>query len=157
MPREQARSLRHAVIAVGALGALSLSVPVSLWLDPDGIFPAHRPADHAVQTRIFDGDGRPLSGQVRLRPGSSTEIVVTGFSAAEPILLRRSGSAATFPGGRADQHGVFHYRFTVPASMSGAQSLTVIGSIDQAGSASGNQARTTVFRFVVSAEQAGDR
>ncbi len=155
MPRDSARSLRAAVIAVAALGAVSLSVPASLWLTPGGVFPGPRPADHSVQVRGFDGEGRQLASPARLRPGSSTEIVVTGFSAAEPVLLRHSTSAASFPGGRADEHGVFRYRLTVPTTMSGAHSLTVLGSLDQAGRQPGSSPRSAVFQFVVSPDQAG--
>ena len=155
MPRDSARSLRAAVVAVGALGALSLSVPASLWMAPGGVFPVLRPVDHSVQTPGLDGEGRQLASPARLRPGSSTEIVVTGFSAAEPVLLRHSASAATFPGGRADGHGVFRYRLTVQATMSGAQSLTVLGSPDRAGRQPGSSPRVAVFQFVVTADQAG--
>jgi hypothetical protein len=158
VPRESARSLRPAVLAVAAFGALCLSVPGSLLLDSDGIFPALRPVDRGVHAQVLDDEGRQLSGPVHLRPGSSTRILVSGFAAAEPILLRRSGSTVTFAGGQADQHGVFSYRFTVPPSMSGAQSLTVIGSLDQSGSpATGHGRHTAVIHFVVSAERAGQR
>ncbi|MEO6501514.1 MAG: hypothetical protein ABIQ09_06335 [Jatrophihabitantaceae bacterium] len=155
MPRDSARSLRAAVVAVAALGAVSLSVPASLWLAPSGVFPELRTAQHGVQARGFDGEGRQLSSPAWLRPGSSVEIVVTGFSAAEPILLRRSASSATVPGGRADEHGVFRYRLTVPATMSGTHSLTVLGSLDQAGRQPGSSSRAAVFQFVVSPDQAG--
>ncbi|HEX8081510.1 MAG TPA: hypothetical protein VF557_14965 [Jatrophihabitans sp.] len=155
MPRDSARSLRAAVVAVGALGALSLSVPASLWMAPGGVFPVLRPVDHSVQLRGLDGGGRQLSSPARLRPGSSTEIVVTGFSAAEPVLLRHSTGASAVPGGRADEHGVFRYRLTVPMTMSGTQSLTVLGSPDRAGRQLGNSPRAVVFQFVVSVDQAG--
>ena len=155
MSGESARSLRNAALAVGALGALSLSVPASLWLSPSGVFPVLRPVGHTVQARVLDGEGRLLDGPARLRPGSSTEIVVTGFDPDEPILLRSSAAAPPFPGGRADQGGVFRYRLAVPASMSGAHSLTVIGGLDQAGRQPDSLPRTAVFRFMVSADQAG--
>jgi hypothetical protein len=157
MPGESARSLRKATLAVGTLGALSLSVPASLWLSPSGVFPALRPVGHTVQARALDGNGGLVGSPARLRPGSSTEIVVTGFDQDEPILLRSSATEPTFPGGRADQDGVFRYRLRVPASMSGAHALTVIGSLEQAGHRSDSLPRTAVFRFVVSADQAGDR
>ena len=155
MPPDSARSLRAAVVAVGALGALSLSVPASLWMAPGGVFPVLRPADHSVQARGFDGEGRQLASPARLRPGSSTEIMVIGFQADEPVLLRLSTSAATFPGGRADERGVFRYRFMAPTTMSGAQSLTVLGSLDQAGRQSGRSPRAAVFEFVITVDQAG--
>ncbi|HEV2885447.1 MAG TPA: hypothetical protein VGX49_00930 [Jatrophihabitans sp.] len=152
MPRESVRSLRAAVLGVGALGALSLSVPASLWISPSRVFPALQPVGQTVQTATaFDANGRQLANPARLRPGSSTQIVVTGFSAQEPVLLRRPGDARTVSGGRADQQGVFRYRFTAPATTSGVQSLTVIGSLDQAGLPPSR----AVFRFVVSADQAG--
>lgn len=154
MPRESARSLRAAVIAVGVLGAVSLSVPAALWMSPE-VFPALRPVAHSLPASAFDSDGRQLGSPTRLRPGSSTDLVVTGFSAAEPIQLRHSASAATISGGRADEHGVFRYRFTVPATMSGAHSLTVLGSLEQAGRQPGSQPRAAVFHFVVSVDQAG--
>lgn len=154
MPRESARSLRAAVIAVGALGAVSLSVPAALWMSPE-VFPTLRPVAHNVPASVVDSEGRQLGSPTRLRPGSSTVLVVTGFSAAEPIQLRHSTSAATFDGGRADEHGVFRYRFTAPATMSGAHSLTVLGSPDRAGRQPGSPPRTAVFQFVVSADQAG--
>ncbi|HEX8094365.1 hypothetical protein [Jatrophihabitans sp.] len=157
MSGESARSLRNAALSVGALGALSLSVPMSLWLSPSGVFPVLRPVGHTVQARALDGEGRLLDRPARLRPGSSTEVEVTGFNPDEPILLRSSAGAPAVSGGRADQDGVFHYRLTVPTSMSGAHSLTVIGSLDQAGWQPGSVPRTAVFRFVVSADQAGDR
>jgi hypothetical protein len=150
MSGESARSLRKAVLAVGTLGALSLSVPASLWLSPSGVFPAPRPVGHSVEAGVLDGEGRLLHSPARLRPGSSTEIVVTGFSPGEPILLRSSAAAPAVPGGRAGQDGVFRYRFTVPVSMSGSHSLTVIGTLDQAGL----PPRRTVLRYVVSAGQA---
>lgn len=158
MPGESARSLRKGALAVGVLGALSLSVPASLWLSPKGVFPTLHPVGHTVQARLLDGGGRVLASPARLRPGSVTEIVVTGFDPDEPILLRSSaGASPTFPGGRADQHGVFRYRLTVPASMSGAHSLTVIGGFDQTGPQPDSLARTAVFRFVVNPDQAGNR
>ncbi|HEY0168724.1 MAG TPA: hypothetical protein VGB75_16890 [Jatrophihabitans sp.] len=143
------------MIAVGALGALSLSVPASLWMAPGGTLPGLRPVHSVVQAQGFDGEGRQLASPARLRPGSSIEIVVTGFSPAEPILLRRSASAAAFSGGRADRQGVFRYRLTVPAAMSGAQALTVIGSPGRAGGQPGSSPPTAVFQYVVSADQAG--
>jgi hypothetical protein len=157
MPGESARSLRKATLAVGTLGALSLSVPAFLWLSPSGVFPVLRPVGHTVQARVLDGGGRLVGSPARLRPGSATEILVTGFTPGEPILLRSAAVAPTFPGGWADQDGVFHYRLTVPASMSGAHSLTVIGNLDRAGRQLDSLLRTAVFRFVVSADQAGDR
>jgi hypothetical protein len=105
---------------------------------------------------VLDDQGRPLDSPARLRPGSSTTIVVTGFDPGEPILLRSSGAAAARPGGRADQHGVFRYRLTVPASMSGAQLLTLIGGAGSGLTASGHE-RAAVVRYVVSADQAGNR
>jgi hypothetical protein len=155
MPGESARSLRKAALAVGTLGALSLSVPVSLWLSPSGVFPALRPVAHTVQARVLDGGGRRLDSPARLRPGSTTEIEVTGFSPHEPILLRTSAGAPSFSGGRADQDGVFRYRLTVPASMSGAHALTVLGTPDPAVRQPGSLSQAVVFRFVVSADQTG--
>lgn len=155
MPRDSARSLRAAVVAVGALGALSLAVPASLWMAPDGVSPVMRSVDHSVQVGGFDGEGRQLVSPARLRPGSSTQIVVNGFGAAEPVLLRHSASSDTFPGGRADEHGVFRYRFTVPATLSGAQSLTVLSTLDQNGRQPGSSPRTAVFQYVVTVDQAG--
>ena len=157
MSGESVRSLRKAVISVGTLGALSLAVPASLLLPPGTLFPVLQPVGQPVQARMFDDGGRPLDSPARLRPGSSTELVVTGFNPDQPILLRRSGSAATSSGGRADQHGVFHYRLRVPVSMSGTQSLTVIGNLDRAGRQPDGSPRTAVFQFVVSADQAGER
>lgn len=154
MSGESARSLRKAAIAVGALGALSLAVPASLWLSPTGVFPVLQPVGHTVQARALDSAGGQLDSPARLRPGSSTEIVVSGFDPDEPILLRRSAGASAVPGGRADEHGVFHYRLRVPASMSGAQSLTVIGTSDDSRLVG---ERAAVFRYVVSADQAGNR
>lgn len=97
MPRDSARSLRAAVVAVGALGALSLSVPASLWMAPGGVFPVLHPVAHTVQASGFDSAGRQLASPARLRPGSSTEIVVTGFAAAEPVLLRHSAAQSPCP------------------------------------------------------------
>ncbi len=155
MPRDSARSLRAAVVAVGALGAVSLSVPAALWMTPGGMFPGLQPVGHSVQARGFDGEGRQLASPARLRPGSSTEIVVTGLGAAEPVLLRLSTRAGAVPGGRADEHGVFRYRLTVPATMSGAQSLTVLGKPDQAEGQQDDPQRVAVFHFFVSVDQAG--
>jgi hypothetical protein len=157
MSGESARSLRTAVLAVGALGALSLSVPLSLWLSPSGLFPVLHPVGRTVQASLFDEAGRLLDSPARLRPGSRTEMVVTGFDPNEPILLRSSESTAPVSAGRADQHGVFRYHLTVPASMSGAHSLTVIGGPSQAGRQPDSVPWTAVFRFVVSADQAGNR
>jgi len=157
MSGESARSLRKAALSVGTLGALSLAVPASLWLSPSGAFPQLRPVGHTVQAHVHDGEGGLLDDPARLRPGSSTEIEVTGFNPDEPILLRTSSGAPAFSAGRADRDGVFHYLYTVPASMSGAHALTVIGSLDQAGWQPGSVPRTAVFRFVVSADQAGDQ
>jgi hypothetical protein len=148
------------VVAVGVLGAMSLSVPASLWMSSGAVYPVRQPIGQSLQARGFDGEGRQLASPARLRPGSSTEVVVTGFSAAEPVMLRQPGSAAAVSGGRADSHGVFRYRLTVPvtvpASMSGAQSLTVLGTTAKASrQAGGNSPPAAVFRFVVSVDQAG--
>jgi hypothetical protein len=155
MSGESARSLRTAVLAVGALGASSLAVPALLWLSPTGLFPVPHPVGHTVQARVFDESGRLLDSPARLRPGSRTELVLTGFQPDEPILLRSSENAAPVSGGRADQHGVFRYHVTVPASMSGAHSLAVIGGPFRAGSQPDGMPQTVVFRFVVSTDQAG--
>jgi hypothetical protein len=156
MPGESVRSLRQAAIVVGALGALVLSVPLSLVLSSEALFPALHPIGHTVQASAFDDAGRRLALPARLRPGAVAEVVVPGFAAAEPVVVRRSGSAETIATGRADQRGVFHYRFTVPALMSGAQAFTVLGSLDHPGR-SGIGPQVAVFRFFVSADQAGDR
>lgn len=156
MPGESVRSLRHAALVVGALGALSLSVPMSLLLSSTGVFPALHPAGHSVQASAFDDAGRRLASPARLRPGAAAEVVAPNFAVNEPVVVRRSGSAEPIASGRADQHGVFRYRFTVPARMSGAQSLTVLGSLDRTGEF-GSGPEVAVFRFVVSADQAGDR
>lgn len=155
MSGESARSLRKAVISVGALGALSLTVPASLWLSPSGVFPVLEPVGHTVHARLHGGGGAALDRPARLRPGSSTEIVVTGFEPNEPVELRSSPDGAPFSGGRADYQGVFHYRLTVPASMSGAHTLTVIGAGDDSRPLPG-WAGAAVFRYVVSAGRAGD-
>jgi hypothetical protein len=155
MSGESVRSLRKAVVAVGALGALSLAVPASLWLAPGTLFPVLQPVGQTVQARMFDDQGRLLDSSARLRPGSSARIVVTGFTPGEPILLRSSAGAATVSGGRADQHGTFRYRFPVPASMSGAHSLTVIGN--RTGRQPDGSSQTVVLRFVVGSDQAGTR
>jgi hypothetical protein len=157
MSGESARSLRKAVISVGTLGALSLSVPASLWLSPGSLFPVLQPVSQTVQASMFDDAGRLLDRPVRLRPGSRIQIVVTGLTPDEPILLRGPTSAGTVSGGRADPQGIFRYRLAVPASMSGAHSLTVIGSLDQASRQPDGSTRTAVLRFVVSADQAGTR
>lgn len=150
MPRESARSLRAGVLGVGALGALLLSVPASLWLGSGSVYPVLRPVESSAPAVAFDADGRLLSSPARLRPGSSAIVVASGFRAGEPVRVRRSAGADSVAGSRADQHGVVHYRFTVPAG-SGVQSLAVIGSLDQAGL----PPHRSVFRFVVSSDQAG--
>lgn len=157
MPGESARSLRTAAMAVAALGALSLAVPASLWLSPGGMFPVLHPVGQTVQARLLDSAGQALDSPAVLRPGSSAQVVVTGFSPGEKVVLRRSGSTATVPGGRADSQGVFRYRLVVPLSMSGVHSLTVIGSPAQSGAPAGSPGRTAVLRYVVSARQAGRR
>jgi hypothetical protein len=121
------------------------------------VYPALHPVGHTVQARLLDGGGRVLASPARLRPGSTTEIVVTGFQPGEPILLRSSAGTPAFPGGRADPDGVFHYRLTVPKSMSGAHTLTMIGGLDRSGWQPASLPPTAVFRFVVSPDQAGDR
>lgn len=157
MSGESARSLRKAVIAVGMLGALSLSVPALLWLAPGPLFQVLQPVGQPVQARVVDEGGRLLDDPARLRPGSSTELVVTGFDPGQSVLLRSSESTAAFSAGRADQGGVFRYRLKVPASMSGAHSLTVIGEQDQTGGQPRGSAPKAVFRYVISADRAGDR
>lgn len=155
MAGESVRSLRQAAIVVGVLGALLLSVPISL-LSSKGLFPALRPAGHTVDASAFDGAGRPVSRPARLRPGAVTEVVAPGFAADEPVVVRRSDSPETVATGRADRHGVFHYRFTIPAVISGTQSVTVVGSLDRPGR-SGVGPEVAVFRYSVSAAEAGDR
>jgi hypothetical protein len=155
MSGESVRSLRSATIVVGALGALLLSVPMSL-LGSKGLFPALRPAGHTVEASAFDDAGRRLARPARLRPGAVAEVVAPGFAADEPVVVRRSGSDDPIATGRADLHGFFRYRLTVPAVVSGEQSLTVLGSFDRPGR-SGVGPEVAVFRFSVSADQAGDR
>jgi hypothetical protein len=150
MSGESARSLRRAVVSVGALGALALSVPASLWLPPGRLFPTLQPVAQVVAAQLLDDHGHPLDSPARLRPGSGATVVVTGFAPNEQVLLRGSESARAQAGGQADPHGIFRYRLTVPASMSGPHQLTVIG----AGRPAGGQ-RTTVFHYVVSSDQAG--
>ncbi|MDQ1744300.1 MAG: hypothetical protein QOE23_2639 [Pseudonocardiales bacterium] len=148
MPRESARSLRAGVLGVGALGALLLSVPASLWLGSGSVYPVLRPVDSSAPAVAFDADGRLLTSPARLRSGSSAVVVASGFRAGEVIRVRRSAAEGVV-GSRADQHGVVRYRFTVPATPR-TQSLAVIGSLDQAG-----LPHRAVFRFVVSSDQAG--
>lgn len=149
MPRQSARSLRTGVLGVGALGALLLSVPASLWMGSGAVYPVLRPVQSTASAVVVSADGRLLTSPARLRAGSAAEVVATGFVAGEQVRVRRpaSGSAAV---SRADQRGVVHYRFTVPAA-SGMQTLTVLGSLDQAGL----PPRRAEFRFVVSSDQAG--
>jgi len=149
MPRESARSLRASVLGVGVLGALLLSVPASLWMGSGSVYPVLRPAQSTTTAVAFSADGRLLTSPARLRSGSGAEVVATGFAANEQVRVRRSASG-DLASSRADQHGVVRYRFTVPAA-SGLQSLTVIGSLDQAGL----PPHRAVFRFVVSSDQAG--
>ena len=156
MSGESVRSLRSAAIVVGALGALLLSVPISLLASSHGLFPALRPSGHTVEASAFDDAGRRLARPARLRPGAVAEVVAPGFAAAEPVVVRRSGLDEPVATGRADQHGVFRYRFTVPAVMPGAQSLTVLGSLDRPRQ-SGVGPEVAVFRYFVSTDQAGDR
>jgi hypothetical protein len=156
MPGEPVRSLRHAAIVVAALGALSLLVPMSLLLSSNGLFPVLHPGSHTVDASAFDDTGRQLARPARLRPGAVAEVVAPGFAAAEPVVVRQSGSPEPVATGWADEHGVFRYRFTVPPLLSGAQSLTLLGSLDRPGQ-SGGGPETAVFRFFVSADQAGDR
>jgi hypothetical protein len=155
MSGNSARSLRHAVTSVGVWGALCLSVPASLWLSPTRLFPTLQPVSQFIQVRAVDDHGRPLDGPARLRPGAAATIVATGFEPGEPILLRSWGAPAARPAGRADEHGVFRYRLTAPASMSGARLVTVIGG--GSGMPSEGHERAAVFRFVISADQAGSR
>jgi hypothetical protein len=155
MSGESVRSLRHAAVVVGALGALSLSVPISL-LTSKGVFPTLHPGGHTVEASAFDDTGHRLARPARLRPGSVAEVVAPNFTAAEPVVVRSPGSGQIITTGRADQDGVFRFRFTVPARMSGAQSLTVVGSLDSP-AAAGRGPDTAIFRFVVSADQARDR
>jgi hypothetical protein len=153
MPRENARSLRAGVLGVGALGALLLSVPASLWMDTGAVYPVLRPVGSSAPAVAFSADGRLLTSPARLRPGSSAEVVASGFTAGEQVRVRRSaaaGATSAIAGGRADERGVVHYRFSVTAA-SGMQSVTVIGSVTQAGLLP----RRAVFRFVVSTDQAG--
>ena len=149
MPRESARSLRAGVLGVGALGALLLSVPASLWMGSGSVYPVLRPVQSSAAAVAFNADGRLLTSPARLRAGSAAEVVATGFTAGEQVRVRRPASGSTTIS-RADQHGVVRYRFTVPGA-SGMQSLTVIGSVDQAGL----PPRRAVFQFVVSSDQAG--
>lgn len=149
MPRESARSLRAGVLGVGALGALLLSVPASLWMGSGSVYPVLRPAQSSAAAVAFSADGQLLTSPARLRAGSSAEVVATGFAANEQVRVRRSASGDV-AGSRADRHGVVRYRFTVTAA-AGVQSVTVIGSLDQAGL----PPRRAVFRFAVSSDQAG--
>jgi hypothetical protein len=149
MPRESVRSLRAGVLGVGALGALLLSVPVSLWMGSGTVYPVLRPVQSNASAVAFSADGRLLTSPARLGAGSSAEVVATGFAAGEQVRVRRPGPGAAAVS-RADEHGVVRYRFTVTAA-SGVQSLTVVGSLDQAGL----PPRRAVFRYVVSSDQAG--
>lgn len=155
MPGESVRSLRHAAVIVGALGALLLSVPISL-LTSKAVFPTLHPGGHTVEASAFDDAGHRLAHPARLRPGSVAEVVAPNFTAAESVVVRSSESGQTVTTGRAGKDGVFRFRFTVPAQLSGAHSLTMVGSVVTAG-ASGRGPEMAVFRFVVSADQAGDR
>jgi hypothetical protein len=147
MPGESARSLRAAVLGVGALGLLLLSVPASLLASTGSVFPALHPVAQDLPVVAFDASGRLLASPARLRPGASAELVVSGFGAGEPVRLRRSAANGTVWTGRADRHGTVHYRFTVPATPPGAQSLTVVGSVGQGGL----PPRRAVFSYLVSA------
>jgi|GEM_PF-3444439 len=147
MPGESARSLRAATLGVGALGLLLLSVPASLLVGTGTVFPTLQPVAQDLPVVAFDGTGRLLASPARLRPGSSTDLVVSGFAAGEPVRLRRSGG--TVWSGRADRHGLVRYRFTAPTivTASGQQSVTVVGTLSR----SGLPPRRAVFSYLVSA------
>ncbi len=156
MPREPVRSLRHAVLAVAGLGALSLTVPACLWLTSEATA-GGQVRDRGSQADGYDDAGHRLARPAQLRPGASVEVVADGFAAAEPVVLGRAGSAEVLASGRADDDGVFRYRYTVPR-LAGAQSLTVLGTVDAAGgSAAGRGPKVAVFRFVVSPDRAAGR
>ncbi|HST46931.1 hypothetical protein [Jatrophihabitans sp.] len=147
MPGESARSLRAATLGVAALGLLLLSVPASLLAGSGSVFPTLRPVAQDLPVVAFDATGRLLASPARLRPGASADLVVSGFGAGEPVRLRRSADGGTVWTGRADRHGLVRYRFTVPASSSGSQSLTVLGSIGHGGL----PPHRAVFAYLVSA------
>jgi hypothetical protein len=148
MPRESARSLRAATLGVGALGLLLLSVPASLLASSSGtVFPALRPVSQDLPVVAFDASGRLLASPARLRAGAAADLVVSGFGAGEAVRLHRSAGGGTVWTGQADRHGTVRYRFTVPASSSGAASLTVVGSISKGGL----PPRRAVFSYLVSA------
>ncbi len=147
MPGESARSLRTATLGVGALGLLLLSVPTSLVVGTGAVFPTLRPVAQDLPVVAFDTTGRLLANPARLRPGASTDLVISGFTADEPVRLHRSAGGGTVWTGRADGNGLVRYRFTVPTSAAGAQSLTVVGSIGHGGLPPWR----AVFSFVVGA------
>jgi len=146
MPRESVRSLRAAALGVGALGLLSLSVPASL-AGAGTVFPALHPVAQDLPVVAFDATGRRLANPAQVRAGSGVDLVVGGFTAGEPVRLRRSNGSVVWSG-QADRHGTVRYRFTVPAGssgQSGPQSVTVVGSVGQAGL----PPRRAVFSYLV--------
>jgi hypothetical protein len=74
MPRDSIRSLRHAALAVIALGALSISVPVSLWWSQRAVFQPLRAAQ-PIQAIGYDTAGpllpAPLLPGARVRGRSA--------------------------------------------------------------------------------------
>jgi hypothetical protein len=130
------------------MGLLLLSVPASL-AGSGAVFPTLHPIAQDLAVVAFDGTGRLLASPARLRPGAGADLVVSGFSPGEAVRLRRSAGGTVWTG-RADRHGTVRYRFTVPTAPLGAQSLTVVGSIEQ----NGLPPRHAVFSYLVSADRA---
>jgi hypothetical protein len=94
MPPDSIRSLRHAALAVTALGALSISVPASLWWSQRAVFQPLRVAQ-PIQAIGYDTPPSPAP-------------LGSGARAGESELSQRAGvtrhrrSTDQF-GGRADR------------------------------------------------------
>ncbi|MBV9822010.1 MAG: hypothetical protein JO144_07155 [Actinobacteria bacterium] len=150
MPRDSARSLRAATLGVGALGLLLLSVPASLLAGSGSMFPALRPVAQDLPVVASDAAGRPLASPALLRPGAVAYLVVGGWGAGEPVRLRRAGGSGALWTGRADGRGIVRARFAVPAAAPGLRSVTLVGSVSQAGA----PPRRAVFSYLELADAA---
>jgi len=130
MPRSSLRSLQSAVLAVGATGVLSISIPLALLLGTGTVESTAtvQQSSSLLQSRlVICGTEQPVPTDV-VRAGQCLLVQASGFASRETIRVRRLDDRRFTDVVQADADGRMTYHYQVPADAHpGQQVLSFIG------------------------------